>query len=356
MHHSRGHSMIPFRFRRCLIISFLLIWMCIAIISLQGVEGRIITVARDGADFSSIQRAINYAEDGDTVRVRNGSYFENIEIDKSIIMEGEGPGVTKIDSLGSGHVVSITADNVTFKGFKVTGGGVPGFAGVYLESRYNSIRDNNVTDNPFGITLISSNYNEIINNTCRSSAGKGILLDRSSYNTISWNNCTLNRDGIFLYHSYYNTLANNSCFRNEMGIELYRSDSNIADNNSCTNNSYYGINPLSSKFNLLVNNYLRFNHLTGIRMSEIILNVFFGNDRDQDSILDEADSFPDDPVASVDSDRDGYPDTWNPNMNPGEFLHNLSIDAFPTDPAASRDTDGDTYPDFWTSVCNMPVI
>ena len=336
------------QFRNSILFSLLMVaGACTIVVSLETAEGRVITVGRTGANYTVIEDALYFAQDGDTVRVLEGSYFENIVINRSITMEGAGAESTKIDALRNGHVVTIIADNVSFSGFKITGSGGEGFAGILVKSSGNRIMDNNVTDNPFGISLIESNNNRILNNTCSLSDGKGILLDHASYNTIEWNTCWMNGDGIYLYHSFFNTIANNTCSVNDMGIELYRSDHNTVDRNILTSNRYYGLHPLTSHFNTITENHCLFNEVTGILVSDSITNMLVGNDRDQDRVLDEQDAFLDDPAASSDSDGDGYPDAWNPNMTAEESWDGLSLDHFPDDPAASLDSDGDGYPDAW---------
>jgi len=74
----------------------------------------------------------------------------------------------------------------------------------------------------------------------------------------------------------------------------------------------------------------------------------YENDGDEDSISDRYDAFPHDPAASIDTDKDGAPDEWNPGMTQNNSTTGLYLDAWPTDPAASLDSDGDGYPDMWT--------
>ena len=86
-----------------------------------------------GADYTKIQDAINASEDGDTVRVWEGLYEENVEVNKSIDLVGNGSEVTTINGGGSGNVVLITADWVIMSGFGVTGSG-QWDAGINVES------------------------------------------------------------------------------------------------------------------------------------------------------------------------------------------------------------------------------
>ena len=65
-------------------------------------------------------------------------------------------------------------------------------------------------------------------------------------------------------------------------------------------------------------------------------------DDDNDGINDDADSFPYDPAASVDTDGDGSPDSWNETAAEEQINASLlTLDAFPSDASETTDTDGD---------------
>ena len=79
-----------------------------------------------------------------------------------------------------------------------------------------------------------------------------------------------------------------------------------------------------------------------------------GNDNDADGVPDDLDAFPNDPAASVDSDRDGDPDDWNQGYSVGQSTSGLiidddddndgvadSLDDFPLDATETIDSDGD---------------
>jgi len=72
--------------------------------------------------FPSIQEAIDAANVGDTVFVREGTYNEAVVIGKPLHLRGEGRQTTKILGRGVGTVVQITAGDVSVSGITVAGG------------------------------------------------------------------------------------------------------------------------------------------------------------------------------------------------------------------------------------------
>lgn len=57
------------------------------------------------------------------------------------------------------------------------------------------------------------------------------------------------------------------------------------------------------------------------------------DDSDDDGVENTADAFPLDVAASVDTDRDGYPDSWNTGRTQADSTTGLVLDAFPQDAA-----------------------
>jgi len=62
-------------------------------------------------------------------------------------------------------------------------------------------------------------------------------------------------------------------------------------------------------------------------------NYVPSDDSDGDGVTNTADAFPLDRAASVDTDRDGYPDAWNPGRSQADSTTGLTLDAFPQDSA-----------------------
>lgn len=48
-------------------------------------------------DYKTVQEAIDVANPGDTIYVYNGTYYENIFINKTVSLVGEDPEITIID-------------------------------------------------------------------------------------------------------------------------------------------------------------------------------------------------------------------------------------------------------------------
>ncbi|TQV88006.1 hypothetical protein [Aliikangiella coralliicola] len=55
------------------------------------------------------------------------------------------------------------------------------------------------------------------------------------------------------------------------------------------------------------------------------------DDSDNDGVSNDDDAFPLDPAASIDSDFDGYPDSWNQGYDESESTTGLVLDAYPED-------------------------
>jgi len=155
------------------------------------------------ADFSTIQEAINAADDGDTVFVRNGTYYEHIVINKTISLIGENPEDTIIDAEHIGTVVLISGANyVTISGFAIRNSGVEYYAGIYLSQlNHCCIIRNDIADNLVGILLYGSSNNKIAENNLKRNSGNGISLTSSSNNTIVHNNIVNNTNQVYIYES-----------------------------------------------------------------------------------------------------------------------------------------------------------
>ena len=176
------------------------------------------------ADYTSIQAAIDAAQDGDVIEVQSGIYYENVDINKPLTLRGL--GMPTVDAGGKVSAIDLSADGITLEGFVATNGNT----GIGITSDYNIIRGNNAHANRFyGIFLYESSNNNIEGNNVSCNYDDGIGLDkRSNNNTIKGNDASYNYcDGISLKKSGNNSLEGNRINYNEgRGVKLYSSSNN----------------------------------------------------------------------------------------------------------------------------------
>lgn len=220
-------------------------------------------------NYSTIQSAIDDANDGDTVFVYDDSspYYENIIIEKSITIRGENKNstiITVITSANNTYGVNIAADAVSISRFTIQN-----FShGIYLTSNNNQISDNIFRDNSFGIETYYDNlstsippqfgHNTIMNNYFINNTNsifgvsgwnntvEGNIISQSSIgvtlgatvNTIfSLNHISENFVGIIVLGSYNTTVYQNNFSDNELGVLTFgTSADNILQNNFIGNN------------------------------------------------------------------------------------------------------------------------
>ena len=180
---------------RSIIFGFILILLFLSIItfasSINVSTNNTIYVDDDGdADFTRIQDAIDNSSDGDTIFVFNGTYNENIRINKTIDLIGENKISTVIDAQNNGDIISISSDNVYISGFTILNSGKSEFPfyefqGIFISSNKNKIVGNIIYSTEQGIYFNSSNGNIILENVIYKCNGHGIYLYRSTNNEIS---------------------------------------------------------------------------------------------------------------------------------------------------------------------------
>jgi parallel beta-helix repeat protein len=174
--------------------------------------------------YSTIQEAINAATSGDTIQVLNGTYYESVNINKSLILVGESPMGTIIE----GHV-DIFLDNVEFRGFTIRGGtgGVLGVGLFMWNSDDCTIRNNIITSCihawGYGMWISHSNSNTISENLIIQNSGSGIFIDEgSSYNKIVNNTISYNSlFGICVYDSGGAPCIGNVIISNNMDLNAW---------------------------------------------------------------------------------------------------------------------------------------
>jgi parallel beta-helix repeat protein len=217
-------------------------FMMMGLLLAGGAGAATLTVCPGGCAYSSIQGAINAASIGDTVQVKSGTYYENVNVNKQQTLRGIGMPV--VDAGGSGSAITLAADGIVLEGFTATGADYSsGKAGIEVTSNNNKLIGNNASNNNgYGIYLGSmksySNNNTLSRNNANYNNRSGISLNDTGNNMLSGNNASSNYYyGIFLLSSSNNTLTGNNAYSNNVGINLYSSSNNKIYHNILINNT-----------------------------------------------------------------------------------------------------------------------
>lgn len=214
----------------------------------------------------SIQTAVNNAVSGDVIIVRPGIYSENIKVSTpNLVIRSESGNTenTIIKAIPNTRVFNVAASNTTISGFTIESGET----GIYLASCNGcTVTYNDLSDNRYGISLISSNNNEISGNRANSNKMYGIHLDSSEGNKLLNNSVNSNTRGIDSITSNKNLISGNKALNNsQYGMWISQShDNNISWNtvNECGNGvtGSGGIHLNSSSRNVISGNIVAFNH------------------------------------------------------------------------------------------------
>jgi len=155
-------------------IKRLVFGICVAFVLLGAFVGVSVASAKTiyvPDDYEKIQWAVDNASAGDTIIVRDGTYTENINVNKPhlTIRSENGADKTVVRAANTyDNAFKITAKYVNISGFTVKGTKAiypDHFAGIYLASSADHcyISHNNVSNNRYGIFL-KSNTNVITDN------------------------------------------------------------------------------------------------------------------------------------------------------------------------------------------------
>ena len=207
-------------------------------------------------NYSKIQDAIDNASNGDTVYVYNGTYFENVVVDKSINLIGAEKTTTIIDGINAGFpdfCITIEANNVTVTGLTIQN---CKSTGIYISSDYNIISDNIVVDNSQGIAIIGEFGGNIISrNLILNNNKSGGLIVFGRNNNISENIVSQSGwYGIYLDNVEYSNISNNIISGNENGVYTGITFHNIFYRNNISNNKRLGVEIFCTSFDRFIQN------------------------------------------------------------------------------------------------------
>jgi parallel beta-helix repeat protein len=190
-------------------------------------------------NYPTIQAAVNVADPGDTIIVRDGIYTGNVNVNKRLTIQSEKGMASTIVQAGSADGFFVTADHVNISGFTVKCGTLR--SGIDLHSAHHcNISNNNVSNNyaAKGVYLVQSSNNVLASNII-SNNWRGIYLDSSSNNLLTNNNASNSHVGIRVTFSNNNNITNNTVKSNtDIGIWMGYSSNNTLKNNIISENGY----------------------------------------------------------------------------------------------------------------------
>jgi len=169
-------------------------------------------------EYLTIQAAVDAAYPGDIIQVASGIYYEHVVVNKSLTIVGENSSATIIDGDGTGIVVCVNAPDVEIRGFIVQNAGDSPNSNIHLGGCVrNTIRDNIIRNNAYGIALVRSNDSVIVGNKIMNNSYAGILIRESSNNIIHYNTIVNNSMGVWVTSesSLLNTFFHNNFIDNK---------------------------------------------------------------------------------------------------------------------------------------------
>jgi nitrous oxidase accessory protein len=302
-------------------------------------------------DYPTIQEAINNANEGDTVYIRMGTYFENVIVNKTISLIGEDKAETIIDGGEINSSIRVSTNNVVISNFTVQNGyweavciwdysNVTIINNILIHSTFgvriangqnNTITDNIILSNGYGIQVAGwpawSNTiasNTLINNTW------GIEIHDVGGSSIIEDNIIISSStSLHLSNSPGNTVYRNKIVgSSDSGIRLDYSNGNGICENNIIGSSYYSISVVSSSNSYIFHN----NFINGTNQVHLADSNNTWDNACEGNYWSNYDG--------TDLDGDGVGDTelpWegidyyplmNPYWNPGDVNHDLKVDIY----------------------------
>ena len=246
-------------------------------------------------NYTTIQQAINAANQGDTVHVRGRTYHENLFINKTIQLVGENPKTTIIDGGTANTTYSPTveiygkdAKNVKILNFTLSGS--KNAWGIYIlfpDSSGAWIENNIITNNSGGIIADEASSNTFINNTITDNKFEGMEFEDSHGNTMKNNTLTGNRYNFGLLGSAFDHNIDTSNTVNGKPICYLKNQTDLTINpTTCPDAGYLA---LINCTNITVENLTLQNNVNGLllagtRNSTLRNNSLRSNERGLDLI------------------------------------------------------------------------
>ena len=225
-------------------------------------------------DYPTIQSAVDNANGGDCIAVRNGTWNENIIINKNdLILCGDLDAPAIINNVGDSNTITINAQIITIADFSIfcNAAAFPDYACVYINGNLCSILRNNIcaSENSSGIITIDAANTNISKNKISATISSnssfneyGIHLDFCKDYIITENRIAKFGTGIDLTNSqFYNVTRGIFCNKitnNNIGIYCGSSNGYVLKNE--ISNNYVGVQLFGGRADFDTNNIINNNH------------------------------------------------------------------------------------------------
>ncbi len=220
------------------------------------------------ASAATLQEQIDGAAPNESIQVSAGVYSGPITISKPLRLIGE-PGA-EIRGNARGNVITITADNVTLRGLRITGSGLrleDDNAAVFVTSNHATIENNVIENSLHGIYLRKVHDCRVVGNHIRGktalltstksieqtlTAGVGELCETTlnqnergngihqwncENNFVSGNDISDTRDGIYFSFTNHSRTESNRVHNVRYGLHYMYSENNVFENNVFAQNA-----------------------------------------------------------------------------------------------------------------------
>lgn len=221
-----------------------------------------------GEAYKTITESIAAANNGDTILVGSGNYFEkNLVINKSIVLKGINYPV--LDGENKYENISIKANDVVVDGFLLQHTGVSSiidFAAIKIYNSRNAVIVNNIINGSFfgiysqyGIHCLIKGNVLTANAKNEQQSGNGIHCWKSDSMQIIANTVSGHRDGIYFEFVTNSVIWRNRSFKNlRYGLHFMFSNDDAYITNTFENNGA-GVAVMFSKGVKMFNNYFKEN-------------------------------------------------------------------------------------------------
>jgi parallel beta-helix repeat protein len=170
-------------------------------------------------DFISIQDAINASNESNIIFVRSGTYYEKLNINKSINLFGEGKNSTIISMRYTNnldHLIFLEANDSSIQYFTFNSSSNSLYDGILLTRSTNiTIKNNNIIGFNHGIYIVSFSEKNTISDNFISNNNYGIRIKGGDYNNVSKNTIKNNNRGVYCCcGAVFNEIHFNNFFEN----------------------------------------------------------------------------------------------------------------------------------------------